>query len=60
MTAQVRQGLDMLQMNVQQLELLVEADVRLVPGTVRILEEEKGKYLVTAKTVEFGSVEVTL
>ena len=45
---------------IQQLELLVEADVRLVPGTVRILEEEKGKYLVTAKTVEFGSVEVTL
>ena len=45
---------------IQQLELLVEADVRLVPGTVRILEEEKGKYPVTAKTVEFGSVEVTL
>ena len=45
---------------IQQLELLVEADVRLVPGTVRILEEGKGKYLVTAKTVEFGSVEVTL
>ena len=45
---------------IQQLELLVEDDVRLVPGTVRILEEEKGKYLVTAKTVEFGSVEVVL
>ena len=45
---------------IQQLELLVEADVRLVPGTVRILEEGKGKYLVTAKTVEFGSVEVVL
>ena len=45
---------------IQHLELLVEADVRLVPGTVRILEEEKGKYLVTAKTVEFGSVEVVL
>jgi hypothetical protein len=45
---------------IQQLELLAEADVRLVPGTVRILEEEKGKYLVTAKTVEFGSVEVVL
>lgn len=45
---------------IQQLELLVEADVRLVPGTVRILEEGKGKYLITAKTVEFGSVEVVL
>lgn len=45
---------------IQQLELLVETDVRLVPGTVRILEEGKGQYLVTAKTVEFGSVEVVL
>lgn len=45
---------------IQQLELLVEADVRLVPGTVRITEEEKGRYLLAAKTVEFGSVEVVL
>ena len=45
---------------IQQLELLVETDVRLVPGTVRIIEERKGKYLVTAKTVEFGSIEVWL
>ena len=45
---------------IQQLELLVEADVRLVPGTVQILEEGKGRYLLVAKTVEFGSVEVTL
>ncbi|MHC8315698.1 DUF2590 family protein [Pseudomonas sp. LB3P31] len=45
---------------IQQLELLVENDVRLVPGTVRILGEGQGEYLVTAKTVEFGSVEVVL
>ena len=45
---------------IQQLELRVEADVRLVPGTARIIETGKGKYLVTAKTVEFGSVEVLL
>ncbi|MGY2361533.1 DUF2590 family protein [Pseudomonas azotoformans] len=45
---------------IQQLELLVEADVRLVPGTAQILSEGKGQYLVTAKTVEFGSVEVVL
>lgn len=45
---------------IQQLELLVETDVRLVPGTVRIIEERKGKYLLTAKTVEFGSIEVGL
>lgn len=45
---------------IQQLELLVEADVRLVPGSVHIAEEEKGRYLLAAKTVEFGLVEVML
>lgn len=45
---------------IQQLELLVEADIRLVPGTAQILSEGNGRYLVTAKTVEFGSVEVVL
>lgn len=45
---------------IQQLELLVEADERLVPGTARILEQDPGKYLVTARTVEFGPIEVTL
>ncbi len=45
---------------IQQLELLVEADVRLVPGTAQILGEGHGQYLVTAKTVEFGSIEVVL
>lgn len=45
---------------VQQLELLVEADERLVPGTARILEQDPGMYLVTARTVEFGLIEVTL
>jgi hypothetical protein len=45
---------------IQQLELLVEADVRLVPGTVRIIEQGSGTYLVTAKTLQFGDLEVTL
>lgn len=45
---------------IQQLELLVEADVRLVPGTARINQLEPGQYLVTAKTLKFGDVEVTL
>lgn len=45
---------------IQQLELLVEADVRLVPGTVLITELAPGQYLVTAKTLKFGSIEVTL
>ncbi|WP_296231525.1 DUF2590 family protein [uncultured Pseudomonas sp.] len=45
---------------IQQLELLVEADERLVPGTARILEQDSGVYLVTARTVDFGLIEVTL
>ncbi len=45
---------------IQQLELLIENDTRLVPGTVRIENTTGGQYLVTAKTVEFGSIEVTL
>lgn len=45
---------------IQQLELLVEADERLVPGTAQILLIEPGQFLVTAKTVKFGSIEVSL
>jgi hypothetical protein len=43
-----------------QLELLVEADERLVPGTARILTDRPGVYLVTAKTLKFGAIEVYL
>ncbi|MHB0766481.1 DUF2590 family protein [Stutzerimonas sp. NM35] len=45
---------------IQQMELLVEADERLVPGTALITQVEPGQYLVTAKTLKFGSIEVTL
>ena len=45
---------------IQQLELLVEADERLVPGTAQITQLEPGQYLVTAKTMKFGTIEVTL
>lgn len=45
---------------IQRLELLVEADERLVPGTAKIREVDTGQYLVTARTVEFGAVEVNL
>lgn len=44
----------------QQLELKVEADERLVPGTVRIMPQALGVYLVTAATVNFGDVKVTV
>lgn len=45
---------------IQQMELLVEADERLVPGTAQIVQVEPGQYLVMATTVKFGRVEVTL
>jgi len=45
---------------IQQLELLVEADARLVPGTALIKQVESGRYLVTAKTLKFGDIEVAL
>ena len=45
---------------IQQLELLVEDDQRLVPGTARITQQEPGVYLVTAKTLKFASIEVSL
>lgn len=45
---------------IQQLELLIEADERLIPGTAQIAQVEPGQYLVTAKTMKFGSIEVSL
>lgn len=48
---------------IQQMELLVEADVRLVPGTARILQPDPaqpGEYLITATTVKFGHIKVSL
>ncbi|MBW8128429.1 MULTISPECIES: DUF2590 family protein [Pseudomonas] len=45
---------------IQQLELLVEADERLVPGTAQITQLQPGQYLVTATTLKFGNIEVTL
>ncbi|MBS4711956.1 DUF2590 family protein [Aeromonas caviae] len=43
-----------------EIELLVENDVRLIPGTILISEESPERILVTARTYEFGELEVTL
>lgn len=40
-----------------QMTLLVEADERLVPGTVSILEESQRRLLLSAETYEFGHLE---
>lgn len=45
---------------IQQMELLVENDERLVPGTAQISQLQPGQYLVTASTLKFGSIEVNL
>ena len=43
-----------------EIELQVENDVRLIPGTIVIIEEAPDRILVTARTYEFGDLEVTL
>ena len=45
---------------IQQLELRVESDERLVPGTALITQLEPGQFLVTATTLKFGTIEVAL
>lgn len=39
-----------------QMVLLIEDDERLVPGTIRIFEQETDRLLITAETVEFGEI----
>ncbi len=40
----------------QELMLLIEEDVRLIPGTVDITSTELGVFFVTADTYEFGTL----
>lgn len=39
-----------------QLELLIESDERIVPGTAAISEESQARLWVTASTYDFGSI----
>mgnify|MGYP000895626516 CR=1 FL=1 len=41
-----------------QLELLVESDERIVPGTISVTEETAKRLWVTAETYDFGSLSV--
>jgi hypothetical protein len=43
-----------------EIELLVEVDVRLVPGTIELTEVHSGTIALTAQTYDFGLIEVTL
>lgn len=42
------------QFNLQKLELMIDEDVRLVPGTVAIESVDVGLFFVSASTVKFG------
>ncbi len=40
-----------------QIEMLVEDDERIIPGTVRVSEESLVKLWITAETYDFGSID---
>lgn len=40
-----------------QMVLLVEEDVRLIPGTVSIIDEKQGRLFITAETYDFGKLD---
>ncbi|EGS6763058.1 DUF2590 family protein [Vibrio parahaemolyticus] len=42
------------------LELLVEEDIRLVPGTVRLDEQTEGTIYVFADTMDFGELQLEI
>jgi len=44
--------------NLQALELLIEEDQRLIPGTVEITQSDTELFYVTADTVEFGPIDL--
>jgi hypothetical protein len=40
----------------QQLELKIEDDLRLVPGTIKITRQDTELFFITADTVKFGKI----
>jgi len=47
-------------LNLQKLQLLIEDDIRLVPGTIVITEQATELFFITADTVKFGSIDFTI
>ena len=43
-----------------EIELQVEGDVRLIPGTIYVTEEAPDRILIRAITYEYGPLEITL
>lgn len=46
--------------SLMELELLIEDDDRLVPGTIAITNIDAELYFITAETLEFGPIEWTI
>lgn len=44
--------------SLQQIELLMDDDVRLIPGTATITDEGNGQFLVTAETEAFSNLRI--
>jgi len=47
-------------LNLQKLTLLIEDDIRLVPGTVEITEQATELFFITANTVKFGTIQFNI
>ena len=49
----------LIDLNMSKLELLVEDDIRLVPGTINITQHDTETFFITATTVKFGLINFT-
>jgi len=47
-------------LNLRRLELLIEDDERLVPGTINIEQQSTSLFYITATTVKFGGINFTV
>lgn len=47
-------------LSLNRIEKLIEDDVRIVPGTAKVLRDELEKIFITAQTVKYGNIEVYL
>lgn len=46
--------------NMVRIEQLIENDLRIRPGTARVIRTDVGEFYLTAKTMKYGDVEVSL
>ncbi|AWX99507.1 hypothetical protein A8139_05510 [Marinomonas primoryensis] len=46
--------------NLQKLERMIEDDIRLVPGTIKITQIEIETFYVTATTYKYGAINLTV